>query len=379
MLLDELERELRAERPEPEPDFARRLDEWAAAGFPRRDGLDPRRPQPRLPGWPHRIHERLSAVPPQRLLAPAGAALTLVVVVAVAISQGGAPDTGGEEGGPLQPAPSPQREAEAVSPAPPAAAETLGGAAAELDRAGAGAAREVGPRGRRIAQRIDLALVTSPDGFRDAADGVFDVVRDHRGFVVLSSVSGGDPDVVDGAQPGTASFRLRIPAVELQPALAALSELGHVVSRTDGTMDITARFTSAQRRIEELTRERSRLLEQLEDADAEAERRGIQAQLRIVNAELADAEEALARAQNRVRMVPVGVSIAADSALEDDGADGGWSLDEAADDAVDVLRFAAGVALVSAAVLVPIAALAALAWLVATRARTRARERALDG
>ena len=35
MRIDELERELRAERPGPSPDFARRLDEWAEAGFPR--------------------------------------------------------------------------------------------------------------------------------------------------------------------------------------------------------------------------------------------------------------------------------------------------------------------------------------------------------
>ena len=34
MTTDEIERELRAMRPEPDPDFARRLDEWAAADFP---------------------------------------------------------------------------------------------------------------------------------------------------------------------------------------------------------------------------------------------------------------------------------------------------------------------------------------------------------
>ena len=35
MTVEELERELRAERIEPDPEFARRLDEWAGAGFPR--------------------------------------------------------------------------------------------------------------------------------------------------------------------------------------------------------------------------------------------------------------------------------------------------------------------------------------------------------
>ena len=42
MRADELERELRAERPAPDPEFARRLDEWAAQGFPRDRGLGPR-------------------------------------------------------------------------------------------------------------------------------------------------------------------------------------------------------------------------------------------------------------------------------------------------------------------------------------------------
>lgn len=395
MLLDELERELRAERPEPDQEFTRKLDEWAAAGFPRRDERDPRpsgRRGPAVPDWLRGARERLAATPPRRWLAPVGAAAALIVVAAVAITRSGELDTGdravpvtapsgegagaqspggeggsllgGDEGGPLESAP---------APLPDAAAE----AAPSVPAPGTDRARDVGPRGRRIAQRIDLALATPPEEFRDAADGVLDVVRDHRGFVVRSRVSGGDTDV-EGAQPGNASFQLRIPAVRLQAALAALSDLGHVVSRTDGATDITSRFTSAQRRIEELTRVRSNLLERLEDADTEARRDRIRARLRIVAARLADAEDDLARARDRVRMVPVSVSIAADAALDGGGDDSGWGIDEAADDAVDVLRFAAGVALVSAAVLVPLALLAAIAWLVAARARKLARERALD-
>ena len=49
MRIEELEREVRAERPAPEPDFARRLDEWAAAGFPRDAGLGPRSVTPGAP------------------------------------------------------------------------------------------------------------------------------------------------------------------------------------------------------------------------------------------------------------------------------------------------------------------------------------------
>ena len=57
---------------------------------------------------------------------------------------------------------------------------------------------------------------------------------------------------------------------------------------------------------------------------------------------------------------------------------GGWSLGDAVDDAGKVLSVTAGVLLVSAAVLGPLAILAALIWL-GTRAAARLRrERALD-
>jgi Domain of unknown function (DUF4349) len=389
MLLEDLERELRAERPEPDREFARRLDDWAAAGFPRGDDLDPRRfPGRRGPvaAWLRGVRERLATTPPRRVLAPVAAALTLVVVASVAVTREDGMDGGGASGvsdtpsgedaaGALEPAPSPMPGAAEGAPA----VESMSGgdAATRADELAAPqAARDIGPAGRRQAQRVDITLATSPEEFRDAADGVLDVVRDHRAFVVRSSVRGGDPELQD-AEPGNASFQLRIPAVGLQSALAALSDLGHVVSRTDGTVDITSRFTSAERRIEELTRERERLLEQLEDAETRAERRSIRAQLRIVAAGLTDAEDDLARAQNRVRMVPVSVSITADTSV-DDGGGSSWGIDDAADDALDVLRFAGGVALVSAAVLVPIALIGIAAWVVATRARARARERALD-
>ena len=63
MRIEELEREVRAERPTPEPDFARRLDEWAAAGFPRDAGLGPRSVARRGAGVLRRVRERLTSLP----------------------------------------------------------------------------------------------------------------------------------------------------------------------------------------------------------------------------------------------------------------------------------------------------------------------------
>ena len=77
-------------RSEPDPDFARRLDEWAAADFPADAGLGPRvGAQGRAGGSLRRVWERIAAMPPRRILMPVGAAATVVVVAAVAISQRG--------------------------------------------------------------------------------------------------------------------------------------------------------------------------------------------------------------------------------------------------------------------------------------------------
>lgn len=87
MRLDELERELRAERPDVDPDFARRLDDWAAAGFPRGGELGS--PGRVLPAGLRRAWDRLRSTPSRRLVAPVGATATLLIAVVVAINVSG--------------------------------------------------------------------------------------------------------------------------------------------------------------------------------------------------------------------------------------------------------------------------------------------------
>ena len=96
MRVDELERELREERPELDQDFARRLDEWAAAGFPRDRGLGPRAHRGRGSGLMAASEPRLGA----GRLGPAAAGAdacrrcgdVLVVVSGSTVSQLGDPD-----------------------------------------------------------------------------------------------------------------------------------------------------------------------------------------------------------------------------------------------------------------------------------------------
>ena len=160
--------------------------------------------------------------------------------------------------------------------------------------------------------------------------------------------------------------------------LGDLSNLGHVVSRSDGTEDITSRFVSVKKRIAALEKTRQNLLRQLADAVTPIEQESIKRRLAIVEAQLSAAQDDLGAAQQRVNLVPVSVTIDADRALASDGDAGGWSLGDAVGDAGKVLSVTAGVLLVSAAVLGPLAILAALIWLGARAVARLRRERALD-
>lgn len=363
MRLEELERELRAERPEIDADFARKLDDWAAAGFPRGSEL----------GAAPKRHWKLPTINPHRWLAPAGGVAVLIALVVGVSSLDTSTDSDDSGDAGEDAALSVEEQAPTAIQAVPEAADSATATKDALRSTGRVTSGR--PAHGKIAQDVNLALASSPEDFRDTADGVLDVVDDHGGFVLRSSVSGGDPGV-EGSQPGRANFETRIPAGQLQAAIASLSDLGHVVSRTDGAKDITNRFNDAKQRIDTYTRARDRLLERLENATTETEQQAIRAQLRIVEAQLADAQDDLANAQQRVQLVPVSVTVAADSSVTGD--DGEWGIGDALDDAGKVLTVAGGVLVVGAAALLPIAILAFLAWLVADRARQRARERTLD-
>ena len=379
---DELAVLLRSERELPSPRFSAKLDAWAEAGFPRATTpvTSPRR------GWDG-LRARLAATPPRKILAPAGAALTLVVVVAVAMGEAGSIGGSDEGSVAVQTAPAGGLQAEDSGAANNSASSSdvrdIAPAAKESEAARSGdqlslGAASVPPDQRKIARTVDLALATSASDFRDAADGVLDVVQTHHGFVRTSDVSGGDPGV-KGSELGQAHFDLRIPAGQLEPVLGELSDLGHVVSRTDGTKDITSSFVSVKKHIAALEQTRANLLHQLQNAVTIAEQESIKRRLDIVEGQLQSAEGQRSDLQRRVRLVPVSVTISADNAIgASGGGDGDWSIGDAVDDAGRVLEVAAGVLVISAAVLVPVGLVALVALLSGRELRRRQREAALD-
>jgi Domain of unknown function (DUF4349) len=337
----------RSERPRPRPEFALDLDLRVRDGFPA--------PEPAQPSRPPR---RVTAFRRRWALALGTAASVFIVVTAVLVSGGG--DSGGGTDVPeveRTPAQAQDRAAGADSGGPaisPPVPPTSGIAP--------------GARERKQELAASLTLSAPRDRIEDVANEAIRVTDRHGGFVLSSSVSAGE------GRPAGATLDLRIPSSRLQRALADLSELGHVLARTQDTRDITGEFTSPRRRLADALAERRALLRQLARATTPNETTAIRARLRAVNRRIDRAQAELRRLRERVAFSSVAVAIEPGGSA--DG--GGWTLGDAVDDALGVLRALLGGALVALAVLVPAAIVAAIGRLAYRPWLRRRRERALE-
>jgi len=360
---EQIATELRALRPTPSEQFAAELDAWVAEGFSARG-----RATGKARTAPGPLNERLLGAlrPPRwRRLVPAlGALATAVVVIGVAISTTG---DGGDEPQTLQ-APTGDEAAPQVAPQPERAA---GDAAIEPAPSTVAPmppvpGEQLKPGRERVQERsASMALSTEPNQVDEVADGVVDVTDRYDGIVVSSNV-----DTSDGE--GRANFDLRIPTQSLQAALADLSDLAHVSSRNEGTLDITAPFVGAEERFADARAEVDTLLDQLADADTAAEVAAIREQLRLARQELAAARTELGSLKQRADFSRLSVTVLGS------GEGDGWSISDAADDAIDVLEALGGATLITLAVLIPLGVVSLLAWLGFTKLRHRRRESALD-
>jgi uncharacterized protein DUF4349 len=219
---------------------------------------------------------------------------------------------------------------------------------------------------RQVERNASLALSAEPGKVADVADGVVEVTDRYGGFVVSSNVNTGE----GGSR---ARFQLRVPTAKLQDTLADLSQLAHVSSRNEGSLDITAPFVSASARAKDAQANVEGLLEQLANASSTTETDAIQSQLRTARQELAAAKAEVDDLSQRSHLSTIDVTVAGDG---NDG--GGWGIDDAAGDALSVLKAIAGATLIVLAVLLPLVLLGGLIWVGTSRARRRARDRALD-
>jgi hypothetical protein len=356
---------VRDERPRPEPGFAAALDGRAAAGFPRERG-------------------RRRARAPRLALRPALAiatSLLLAVAVAVSVLPGAQQDGGALEGAlpqreAVEPAATPQATTPAERPAPADTAAPEGDTAAASPAPGASAPAAPGPSSapapaRSVERSAELRLATSAERLDEVAAGVVRTVDGLGGYVVNSSVSAAGED-------GSASFELRVPAARLSSAMARLSALGEVRSRSEASLDVTGRVVAARERIDALRAERAGALRQLAAAATPAQSARARARLRAVDARLARAQATRAELRRRTAYSTISVEVATERAGAGAGGGGSWTPRDALGDAVRVLELIAGGLLVTLAVLLPAALLAALGWGTWRAGATRRRERAID-
>jgi len=400
--LEALVSDLRAEKPEPEPRFEAELDAWAAEGFPRGE-----RPGTKTSGGgagtgASGFFSRFGAGG-SRGWAPFAATAATLVVVAVSISQVGDFGGGGSETSSVQTETAPEAGVQAAQgdAAPPddQSLEDLGDAggsaapsegaiendalkeqdalavpeSADFARSGADEASRTGVnRGqekRRVDRDAELSLAAPADDVPDVANQVIDVTEGANGVVLNSRVTGTE-------ESARATLELQVPSSTLDETLAQLSELADVKSRSEQAIDITRSYVSAKDRLVGLRAQRDNLAMRIREAATDAEVASLTAQLAAVNRQIADAKNELAQVTNRAQFSNVTVVVTSEGAQDDD--DDGWSFGDALGDAGRVLEVVAGVALISAAVLVPLAIIAAIAYVIAASANRRARERALD-
>jgi hypothetical protein len=415
---DQLVATLESLRPEPAPEFAAKLDERAAAGFPRR---------PRGSESPLRQGmARLRATPPRRFLLPAGGiALTAIVVATavVAASSGGgasystdttsssmASNEAGVElhdgSGPRLAKPAPAvkaadgalRESSAASASAGSAAASAPTEAevgsseylkAQQDLPGVRVLPQVerlstngnhfqastgpyaaGAHHRDVERAAEITLGTEPSEVGDAAGKVLETVHAYDGIVLNSSVRGGSE-----GEAG-ARFELLIPSAKLSDALASFSGIAEVRARHESSNDITAPTVTTGELLQDSHARVESLLNQLADAETEAEQEAVEAKLRAERRHAANLKAQLTALQRRANLSRVSLRIVSDEAPAS-GAGGGWNAGDALHDAAHILSVAAGVVIVALAVLAPLALIVLLAWL-AYRAWLRGRrERAL--
>jgi hypothetical protein len=353
----ELLDDLRAVKPRPDHAFRARMDEQLAGGFARE-----RRSRLRLPAL------RL------RLLAPAlgtlGAALVAVVLVL-----GGGGGTSGDDATLSMPAREAAGEQAATEqPAPDMDAGDSAGSATP------GSARSAAPApsapqvteqaGRRVERSARLELGAPEGRFQAVTDAVVRTTQRHDGFVASSQIA-------RGADSGTGTFVLRIPAARLDAAMADLSRLASVRAIEGSTQDLTGQYDTASRALDDARTQRRAIVADLATATgASADR--LRARLRTATARVERLERRQAELRRRTSYATVDLTVvAADGAAVVPG-DDPWTPGDAWRDARRGLEVVAGVLIVALTIALPLGLLAALGAWGGRVLRRRRRDAALD-
>lgn len=353
--LQELALALRADAPEPQPEFAGELRTRVEAGFP---------PAPGSMGAARAsLRELLRPRSLRRALPAMGVIAVILVPLVLVVSLAGSPETG-DGGGDVSSSDG------GGSVAPDAARETAPGGAAPATIAPGPPPERFAPgqSNRKIERSIGLELEAPVDELQRVADQITSVTNRHGGFVLSSSLSTGD-------ESSGGDFELRIPADRLRPALRDLSALATVRSQSQSGRDVTREHVTARDRLQAARAERRSLLRRLEDADSDEEAEAIRTRLDLVSAEINGLRAQLRDLRLRTNYAVVTVTLLAAEDSADEGAAG--SFDDSLGDAGDLLAATAGIIIRVLAVALPLALIAGLGWLIGAVLRRRRRESAL--
>jgi hypothetical protein len=233
------------------------------------------------------------------------------------------------------------------------------------------------PSGRRTIQSAQLNLSTAPSRVDDVAQEAFDVIGQENGIVNRSSVT------QTGSADGNAFMQLSVPSSALAQTMTKLSQLTYarVASRTDNSQDVNNQYIQAKRRLADAQALRTSLLKQLANAVTTEQVDSLKAQIRDAERSISSDESSLAALNHRIAYSNISLTIFAGAqppVTSTHHGSSGFTLGKATHDAGRVLVVVAGVLLIGLAVLLPVAAIAALAWWVGGMVTHRRRERALD-
>ncbi len=362
--LQELALALRADAPEPNPEFARELRTRVKADFPPAPGS--------LGAARASLRERFQPTRLRRALPAMGVIAGILIPLVLVVSLAGSPETGMDSDGNSGGGGGAVRSDDGGGSVAPPAAESApsGGGAATLAPGPPPEGFAPGQSNRKIERSIGLELEAPVDELQRVADQITSVTNRHGGFVLGSSLSTGD-------ESSGGDFELRIPANSLRPALRDLSALATVRSQSQSGRDVTREHVTARDRLQAARAERRSLLRRLEDADTDDEAEAIRTRLDMVSAEINGLRAQLRDLRLRTDYAVVTVSLLAAEDSADEGAGGAGSFDDAIGDAGDLLATTAGILIRVLAVALPFALIAGLGWLIGAVLRRRRRESVL--
>jgi hypothetical protein len=335
--------------PEPDARFAAEMDEWVAAGFPRR--------QPRRSAtWLDRATRAVRSPLGVATASTAVAGIVIALLVVGDSAQRGSSD-------PVSPA---------LTQAAPEAAGDAAEPIAPLERQSAPPAAGVAPgeENRKIERSSQMTLAAPADDFQSVGDRILRITDTHDGFVLRSNVStGGNP---------SGDFQLRVPGDQLQATLRDLAALGEVKARNDMGQDVTREYVSVADQLATARAERRALLRRLAAAGDDARIQRLRDRLDINARELASLRGQVRDLRERTNFASINVTLVEKKGGEGDGgAAAGSGTDDALDDSLGLLVGSFNWLLRALGVLIPAAILSGAAWWAARTFRRRRREAVL--